>query len=59
MSQKKLTLKLWSEQNRPREKLIYKVAKSLSNAELLEITLLDHIIVGQNTYFSFADEQEL
>jgi DNA repair protein RadC len=27
--------------------------------ELLEINIIDHIIIGQNTYFSFADEQML
>ena len=38
------------------KKLTQKIVKS---AELLEITLIDHIIVEQNTYFSFADEHEL
>ena len=38
------------------KKLTQKIVKS---AELLEINVLDHIIVGQNTYFSFADEHEL
>lgn len=28
----------------------------VKSAELLEITVLDHIIIGQNSYFSFADE---
>ena len=31
----------------------------VKSAELLEITVLDHIIVGQNSYFSFADENTL
>ena len=31
----------------------------VNSAELLEISVLDHIIVGQNNYFSFADEHEL
>lgn len=34
-------------------KLTQRIIKS---AELLEISVLDHIIVGQNDYFSFADE---
>ncbi len=38
------------------KKLTQKIVKS---AELLEITILYHIIVGQNTYFSFADKHEL
>lgn len=38
------------------KKLTQRIKKS---AELLEITVLDHIIVGQNTYFSFEDEHEL
>jgi DNA repair protein RadC len=38
------------------KKLTQRIMKS---AELLEITVLDHIIVGQNAYFSFADEHEL
>jgi DNA repair protein RadC len=38
------------------KKLTQRIMKS---AELLEITILDHIIVGQNAYFSFADEHEL
>ena len=33
--------------------------KKVKSAELLEITVHDYIIVGQNTYFSFADEHEL
>ena len=33
--------------------------KKVKSAELLEITLLDNIIVRQNTYFSFSDEHEL
>ena len=33
--------------------------KIKKGAQILEITLLDHIIIGQNTYFSFADEQQL
>lgn len=33
--------------------------KIKKGAQILEITLMDHIIVGQNTYFSFADEQQL
>ena len=37
MSHKKLTIKSWSEDARPREKLISKGAKSLSNAELIAI----------------------
>lgn len=38
------------------KKLTQRIMKS---GELLEITVLDHIIVGQNTYFSFVDEHEL
>ena len=38
------------------KKLTQRIMKS---AELLEISVLDHIIVGQNAYFSFADEHEL
>ena len=33
--------------------------KKVKSAKLLEITVPDYIIVGQNTYFSFADEHEL
>jgi len=33
--------------------------KLKGGGELLEINIIDHIIVGQNTYFSFADEQML
>ena len=33
--------------------------KLKEGGELLEINIIDHIIVGQNTYFSFADEQML
>ena len=39
MSYKKLTIKSWSEDDRPREKLISKGAKSLSNAELIAILI--------------------
>ncbi len=33
--------------------------KIKKGANILEITLLDHLIIGQNSYFSFADEQKL
>lgn len=33
--------------------------KIKNGAQILEITLLDHLIIGQNNYFSFADEQQL
>lgn len=34
-----------------------KITQKIKNAaELLDITVLDHIIIGQNKYFSFADE---
>lgn len=39
MSHEKLTIKLWSKEDRPREKLAEKGAKSLSNAELLTILI--------------------
>ena len=36
------------------------LTKKIKNgAQILEISLLDHIIIGQNTYFSFADEHLL
>ena len=34
-------------------------SKLKEGSELLEINIIDHIIIGQNTYFSFADEQML
>lgn len=33
--------------------------KIKEGGKLLEINIIDHIIIGQNTYFSFADEQKL
>ena len=39
MSHKKLTIKSWSEDDRPREELISKGAKVLSNAELIAILI--------------------
>ena len=39
MSHKKLTIKSWSLDDRPREKLISKGAKSLSNTELIAILI--------------------
>ncbi|MBL6658218.1 MAG: DNA repair protein RadC [Flavobacteriales bacterium] len=33
--------------------------KLKDGGKLLEINIIDHIIIGQNTYFSFADEQML
>jgi DNA repair protein RadC len=37
-----------------------RVTEDLSNAcRLMEISLLDHIVVGSNTYFSFADKRML
>jgi len=33
--------------------------KLKEGGKLLEIKIIDHIIIGQNTYFSFADEQLL
>jgi DNA repair protein RadC len=39
MSHNKLTIKSWSEDDRPREKLIFKGAKALSNAELIAILI--------------------
>ena len=32
-------------------------SKLKEGSELLEINIIDHIIIAQNTYFSFADEQ--
>ena len=34
-------------------------AQIKQGANLLEITVLDHLIIGQNEYFSFADQQVL
>ncbi len=39
ISHKKLSIKSWSEDDRPREKLISRGAKSLSNAELITIII--------------------
>ena len=39
ISHKKLSIKSWSEDDRPREKLISRGAKSLSNAELIAIII--------------------
>jgi DNA repair protein RadC len=49
MSHKKLSIKSWSEDDRPREKLISKGAKSLSNAELIAIYLSVLEIINNQT----------
>jgi DNA repair protein RadC len=41
---------------KPSEQDIRLTKKLKEGAELLDIALLDHIIVGANTYYSFADE---
>jgi DNA repair protein RadC len=41
---------------KPSEQDIRLTKKLREGAEVLDIALLDHIIVGANTYFSFADE---
>ncbi len=43
----------------PSESDIILTEKLRKGAKLLEINIIDHIIIGQNTYFSFADEQKL
>lgn len=43
----------------PSESDIILTEKLRKGAKLLEINIVDHIIIGQNTYFSFADEQKL
>jgi DNA repair protein RadC len=43
----------------PSESDIIFTEKLRKGAKLLEINIIDHIIIGQNTYFSFADEQKL
>ena len=41
---------------KPSEQDIRLTKKLREGADVLDIALLDHIIVGANTYFSFADE---
>lgn len=41
---------------KPSDQDIRLTKKLREGAEILDIALLDHIIVGDNTYFSFADE---
>jgi len=43
----------------PSESDIILTEKLRKGAKLLENNIVDHIIIGQNTYFSFADEQKL
>ena len=38
------------------DKLTKQVSKA---AELVEIKLLDHIIIGDNSYYSYADEGQI
>ncbi|MFC6267570.1 RadC family protein [Frigoriflavimonas asaccharolytica] len=38
----------------------FKITKSIKEASrIMQITLIDHIIIAQNSYYSFADEGEL
>ena len=52
-----IPIKSWAEDDRTRDKLLKKLTQQLKHARVfLEIPVLDHLIAGENNYFSFADE---
>ena len=55
-------IKNWPKDERPREKLLKFGEHTLTNSELLaimQVSVLDHVIIGDNNYYSFADQGEM